>query len=282
MQVRAELNLILRAEAAAQAKEETSWFRRRRNSMRQKRKFTTAIDFEDLMITLMHWRLPSSVPTSLKAARRDRIEEVVLMHNAIVITDFFRLLVAQKRQRQTRMSMAQRITFRSWSAKEPHHTRRLREILALKETEKKKAMQRRQPWNFLKCAPVAVAHVLFHPLDDEPEKMVLHSQCIKSVRSFKPVHGIEAFRASMERMFVVMRFIDARNEKKGLVMATFQKEFFHGWQVKGTRTHVHTHALQAVSTCLRISHWVVVRRASACHFLGLIQVPIFVSKSYFL
>ena len=58
------------------------------------------VSFQELMMTLAHWRCPDMIPESIQQERRTRIQHIVLMSCALIITDFLRGVVVRGKCRK--------------------------------------------------------------------------------------------------------------------------------------------------------------------------------------
>jgi len=74
--------------------------------------------------------------------------------------------------------------------------------------------------------------VELEPIDEVPRDMMAHQQALRMglrVKFPRPEQGIEFLRQKMAKSDVVLRFLDKRNSRIGLVKANFRNCDFHGW-----------------------------------------------------
>lgn len=88
--VRAELNVVVREhrdrEEQMQAGSATGWYHYLKTCGKV-RVYEAAVTFEELMITLIHWRKPTLVPEIRKLARSSRVRDVIFMCHCLVLKD---------------------------------------------------------------------------------------------------------------------------------------------------------------------------------------------------
>jgi hypothetical protein len=70
------------------------------------------------------------------------------------------------------------------------------------------------------------------PIDEPPRDMLSHQQALRQglhVKFPRPEHGVAFLRERMAKADVILRFLDKRNSRIGLVRASFRRCSFHGW-----------------------------------------------------
>ena len=205
--IRGELRVILRGEMEAQAKEEMRLFYPIIKVFKDRKTFHGGVGFNDLVLTLLYWRLPEMVPRQVKELRRDRVEEAVLMTHAIAIADFFHSLVAYRKSSATRSTMHQRISFREWAISDPHFLRRLEEVSAIKAEERRVARKRGQTWVDLQIQPSRSIFIDMRPLDIVPHDLLTHMETVAHLKSIRPSNGLDSFLAYSKKAKVSTRRI---------------------------------------------------------------------------
>eukprot|EP00281_Chroomonas_sp_CCMP1168_P016681 CAMPEP_0206214046 /NCGR_PEP_ID=MMETSP0047_2-20121206/1454_1 /ASSEMBLY_ACC=CAM_ASM_000192 /TAXON_ID=195065 /ORGANISM="Chroomonas mesostigmatica_cf, Strain CCMP1168" /LENGTH=307 /DNA_ID=CAMNT_0053636251 /DNA_START=47 /DNA_END=966 /DNA_ORIENTATION=+ len=107
--IRAELNVILYKQRIERARLERKGLLGRTVTFdfmpKLKAKFTMCVSYEDCVMTLLYWRKPEMVPENVKIERYDKVQEALLMANALIITDFFRWIVARKKKKRMERSL---------------------------------------------------------------------------------------------------------------------------------------------------------------------------------
>eukprot|EP00960_Hanusia_phi_P041224 754897-Hanusia_phi.AAC.1 len=230
--IRAELNLAMRHENNELRKRHGLLQRFFRFSPPTKKaRFVTSVLFEDLMLVLLYWRVPRMIPEAVKEARIDRVEEVALMAYALVIYDFFRLLVARRRKGEVQDKLADRIELQRWSKRDLHYTRRLKYHQDLRKNGARQAEVDGLFLYDLLVPPQDTVVAELKLIDTLPEDMVDHVSAIRQLhlKSAKPINGIEIFRSRLANSSIVLRALDPGHKELGYMLADFSKLAWNGW-----------------------------------------------------
>ncbi|EKX35351.1 hypothetical protein GUITHDRAFT_166006 [Guillardia theta CCMP2712] len=229
--VRAELNLAVRHENNEISKRHGFLQRFLRLGGPKKPKFSSSVYFEDLMLVLLYWRVPRMVPEAVKEARMDRVEEVALMAYALIIHDFFRLLVARRKKAEIRDKIADRFEFRNWSKKDLHYSRRLKYLNDVREVGKTQAQAVKLSLYDLLVHPQETVVAELRSIDMIPEDMVDHASAIRQLhlKAAKPINGIEVFRNRLVNSSVVLKALDPGHKQMGYMVADFTRLSWNGW-----------------------------------------------------
>lgn len=144
--IAAELNVIALREQIRLEKEReenmTRWQRFRKLFGRMTaekpafKRNISSMGFIDIILTVLYWRLPQMVPTSVKQTRLDVVKEVVKMAKALALTNSVNRLLARKKKAEVSRALQSLIDFRKWSRSDEHMLRRgefLEEIKRRKE-----------------------------------------------------------------------------------------------------------------------------------------------------
>mmetsp|Transcript_3722 Transcript_3722/g.9015 ORF Transcript_3722/g.9015 Transcript_3722/m.9015 type:complete len:2275 (-) Transcript_3722:103-6927(-) len=198
--------------------------------------FNCQIGFEDLMRIMLYWRKPDMVPPNVLVARHERCEEVLMMAQALVIKDFFSMLVGKRKQRKTGKVIQDRIKFNNWAKEDPHR-RRWEIQRAQKGTDDLEALAD-TPFKTLADAQLPTTakttHIPLNPVEYPPDETIQHQDALLMLRLKypKPMHGIEVFIDRCKRDLVVMKFIDPVNEKWGPLIGDFSQIDWQGWVLR--------------------------------------------------
>ena len=239
--VRGELNLGIRHEREMVIIRERHWTKRLARFLgikkpEIKKVFINAIDYEVLMVTLFHWRVPSLVPKVVKWQRQERVEECALVAHALQCVEFFRMLVGRRKRRKIGEMLAKRSRFMHWCDHEPHRKRHNVHFLAKRMEHKDVATEARLPILHLLNEPVDTSNVVLEwlPADEIPENFLDHKRAAREyhmMRVPQPITGIEVFRQKALTHYVVMNLVDPTNKDPlgDLVVADFTRIAWREW-----------------------------------------------------
>ena len=241
--IRAELNLAMRHEAEMVAVRDQHWMRRMGLVKKEaKKRYVNAVNYEHLMATLLHWRVPKLVPNLVKWQRQERLEECALVAHALQVVEFFRMLVGRRKRRKIGEMLAKRSRFMHWSEHDPHRKRRNVHMLDKKMQQKDIALAEKRPILHLLNTPVDTHNIVFEWLlvDDIPQDMLDHSRAARehlAMRLPQPVTGIEVFRQKVAAHYVVMKLIDPNNKDPigDLLMADMSRIQWRGWNSSNSK-----------------------------------------------
>jgi hypothetical protein len=245
--VRAELNLAIRHQQEMVKAQDMVWTRRlsRFFGLKKptiKKVFINAVDYEVLIVTLYHWRMPHLVPKFVKWQRQERVEECALVAHALQCVEFFRGLVGHRKRRKIGEMLAKRSRFMNWCDQDPHRKRHNVHVLTKRMDLQDVAAEVRLPVYHLLSPPVDTCTIVLDwlPPDEIPDTFVDHKKAARdhhSMRVPQPITGIEVFRAKVSTHYVVMTFIDPTNKDPigDLVVADFSRGAWREWHAHNSK-----------------------------------------------
>ena len=241
--VRAELNLAIRHRNEMIIQVNRDWFRRLGILSKMKPPlFVNGVDFETVVVTLVHWRLPNMVPNIVKWQRQDRVDESALMAHALQAMGFFRMLVGRRRRKRIGEMVAKRSRFIHWSDHDPHRKRRNLHFLVQRTERKGIADDAKLPLLHFLPDPTQARIVICDWLlvDDIPDDLIEHNQACRdhqAMRVPQPITGVEVFRSKVSTHYVVMRTIDPNNKDPAgdLLVLDFTEISWRGWDATNTK-----------------------------------------------
>lgn len=235
--IRAELNVIVLHDREMEHVRATSWKRHLQlPKFKSEVQFSTGLDFEDIMLTILHWRKPSMVPHVTKYSRHQRIEEVVLMAHALMVMDFFQGLVAKRKRNETKVALAQRSLFFRWASTETHRKRRAALVEDMRSEDKTKAEKMHQSMTTVMLPPSRTETILLEDLESVPEDIIWHHNLVKDAHGKmpKPMHGVDVFRSRCKSDLVVLQFIDPTKSEWGPLAIDLSGVDWGGWHLRNT------------------------------------------------
>jgi hypothetical protein len=240
--IRAELNVILLHTNMQAERRERKWdwlwalpgvsaIRRQTIRMASKR-FVNGVQFQDVAIVLTYWRKPSLIPDSVKAQRKERIEDVIMMYCALLITDFFRGIVARRKSSALIKSLQANVAMRRWMGNDEQCARRtiyyaniLQEEIAFASRCRRQVTNIRSPWT-------ATQLLIAIPKDGLAASVCSHNQAVlQKVRYCRHIHGLDMFRSRMASQPVHCRFIDEVNKCRPDFFLDMRPAQWKGWQM---------------------------------------------------
>lgn len=240
LMVRAEVNILLYKEWQARRKIEkmSIWQRVLRCQFmpRYKARFAMCVSFDDCAMTLLYWRKPDMVPQHVKIERYGRVQETLLMANALIITDFFRRIVSRRKQADLQHSLKARVRFADWRKQDVHGVRRNSILLDIKQEhktkEKAKTLVDAPPLE--ESVSVEVLKITEVPPGLELHQVALDAHNEKHNRMItKPMHGIEVFLERSQKQIVAVRFLDPlKADRVGTALIDLRRVDFRGWVVR--------------------------------------------------
>jgi hypothetical protein len=245
--VRAELNLAIRHHQEMVTAQEMGWTRRLSRvfglkKLTIKKVFINAVDYEVLIVTLCHWRMPNLVPKKVKWQRQERVEECALVAHALQCVEFFRGLVGRRKRRKIGEMLAKRSRFMNWCDQDPHRKRHNVHNLTKRMDQKDVAAEVGLPVYHLLIQPVDTSTIVLDwlPSDEISDTFVDHKKAARdhhSMRVPQPITGIEVFRAKVSTHYVVMTFIDPTNKDPigDLVVADFSRVALREWHAHNSK-----------------------------------------------
>lgn len=245
--VRAELNLAIRHHQEMVTAQDMGWTRRLSRvfglkKLTIKKVFINAVDYEVLIVTLCHWRMPNLVPKKVKWQRQERVEECALVAHALQCVEFFRGLVGRRKRRKIGEMLAKRSRFMNWCDQDPHRKRHNVHNLTKRMDQKDVAAEVGLPVYHLLIQPVDTSTIVLDwlPSDEISDTFVDHKKAARdhhSMRVPQPITGIEVFRAKVSTHYVVMTFIDPTNKDPigDLVVADFSRVALREWHAHNSK-----------------------------------------------
>jgi len=235
--IRAELNLAMRHDRDEMLHTNNNWMHRLGlKKPKIKKLFTNAVEYEVLMVTLLHWRVPLLVPNLIKWQRQERVEECSLVAHALQCVEFFRVLVCRRKRKKIGIMLAKRSRFMHWSDQDPHRKRRNVHNVAKRMEHKEIAQSMKLPLLLLLNKPINTSIIVLEwmPIDDIPTEMIDHSKAAREhhlMRVPQPITGIDVLRQKVATHWIVMRLIDPNNKDPigDLVMADMSHVRWREW-----------------------------------------------------
>lgn len=239
--IRAELNVILRRKYLTLQKARHRWkVLYPVLSVLEKlvpgppKRFINGVDFSDLTKVLVYWRKPSLTPDLVKAGRKELIEEVVVMSCALTIFEFFRRLVARKRQRETAALLSGALLLNRWMRSDSQYVRRAEHYRAVNAELAETARARRTTVQRLEWPASARATLFMETYSDsrDSETTLLKHQDAVASQKFKilrPKHGLDALRRAASSGYAVVRFVDTVHRDLGTWRIDMRTWGWDGW-----------------------------------------------------
>eukprot|EP00960_Hanusia_phi_P073242 767965-Hanusia_phi.AAC.4 len=236
--IRAELNVLSRQRRIDNMKtQKSNLMARMRHFVLQRflnteDKYLTRISFEELVLTMLYWRKPSMVPREVKRTRVKQVKEVVHMLHALTLKDFFLNLVNHRLRKEMNRALAPHVNFVHWSNTDEHYVRRRDYLNSKKSALKLRALRDAMYRGVRFSAPAQLTKVTFFQLHELPKTFIPHNECVKSdlhVKFPRPSHGLMLFQQRVKSSQVVFRYLDSKNERKGLVRADLAECSWQGW-----------------------------------------------------
>jgi hypothetical protein len=234
--IRAELNMVLNARRRKQEEDAKSPLLRRLfrlPKLPEKRVYTMDVSYIDLMMTILYWRKPSMVPRLVKIRRLHRVKECIIMAHMLVITDFFRGIVARRHHKRLSEKLVRRQNFLNWSNEDQHRMRRALHLAQARKREKEYAGKTGlQHWQVY-VPPAFYAACRLSYVDSLPEHTVTQYAMIREqrVKIPKPFHGIDVLTQAALTLPVVLRFTDPTHAAMypGYLIADMAQCMWGGW-----------------------------------------------------
>lgn len=182
--VRAELNVIRKHEYQKEAQwRARAWYRRfRLPKIEHKKKFEMWVSFDDVMYTLLYWRQPQMVPRVLKYQRAEkRIQETIVMAQKLIITDFFRALVAERMHYDMAGKLQERSAMRLWSSIDIARQRRIVHTATKTSKLKDFADKKQLAHDSLYVPPSKFCSAIFVHSDEMPDNVISQVIAVRSL-----------------------------------------------------------------------------------------------------
>ncbi len=239
--MRAELNVLLRRKHLATERFHQRWkilyplF----HALQQvvpgpPKRFVNGVQFGDLTKVLVYWRKPSLTPDAVKAARKEIVEEAIIMACALTIFEFLRRIVARKRQKETAARLSGAMMLSRWMRSDQHYGRRTEHYRAVNAELSETARIRRT--TLLRLEWPAVAMVSFAMEEESGTEEVLpglvgHHDMVmlQKLKVLRPKHGLEALRRCAAAGAVVIKFVDLVHKKLGTRRVDLRGWGWDGW-----------------------------------------------------
>ncbi|EKX53939.1 hypothetical protein GUITHDRAFT_132377 [Guillardia theta CCMP2712] len=237
--IRAELNVLSRQRRIDSMKtQKANVIARIRNMIMQRflkteDKYLTRISFEELVLTMLYWRKPTMVPREIRRNRVKQVKEVVHMLHALTLKDFFLSLVNHRLKKEMNKALAPFVNFVQWSSTDPHYGRRREHFNRQKSEVKKRALKDAMYRGVRFSAPAQVLEFTFLQLHELPNSFVPHQEMVKSdlhVKFPRASHGLLLFKQRVKTSQVVLKYMDSKNERKGMVKVDLRQCNWQGWE----------------------------------------------------
>ena len=241
--IRAELNIILlhsnmRAEQEAL---QWGWFwslpgvshLQRQTARMASKRFINGVRFHDVAMVFAYWRKPSLIPESVKAQRRERIEDVVMMYCALLITDFFRALVAKRKSAELKKSLQTSIVMKRWMAGDEQCRRRTHFYANILQEEIAFAAAYRKTVSSVRSQSASKHTLIAVPEDGMPAnaKVCRHQDAVRQkVRLCRHIHGVDMLRSRGAKQPVLLHFVDMLNQSRPDFFLDMRQVEWKGWQ----------------------------------------------------
>jgi hypothetical protein len=247
--IRAELNVILLHSNMQMEQRERKWAWlwalpgvsaiRRQTTRMESLRFINGVHFQDVAMVLTYWRKPSLIPDSVKAQRKERIEDVIMMYCALLITDFFRSIVAKRKSSALTKSLQANVVMRRWMGGNIQCARRtmyyanvLQEEIAFSSRCRRQVTHVRSP---LSATQVLIAI----PKEGLSATVCSHKEVVlQKVRLCRHIHGLDMFRTRSALQPVLLRFIDQVNSCRPDIFLDMRPATWRGWQITDSENDV--------------------------------------------
>ena len=242
--IRAELNVILLHSNMRAEQQQIEWgwlwalpgisHIRQQTARMASRRFINGVRFQDVAMVLTYWRKPSLIPEAVKSQRKERIEDVVVMYCALLVTDFFKKIVAKRRSSVLKKSLQSNIAMKRWMIGDEQCRRRTAFYAEILQEEVAFALACRKTVARVRC-PVSMTHTLIAiPQEGMPASAVFcsHQEAVKlKVRMCRHIHGLDMFRSRVSKQPVLLRFVDAVNQGRPDFYLDLRPIQWRGWQL---------------------------------------------------
>eukprot|EP00282_Hemiselmis_andersenii_P000529 CAMPEP_0114161436 /NCGR_PEP_ID=MMETSP0043_2-20121206/28932_1 /TAXON_ID=464988 /ORGANISM="Hemiselmis andersenii, Strain CCMP644" /LENGTH=520 /DNA_ID=CAMNT_0001257627 /DNA_START=42 /DNA_END=1601 /DNA_ORIENTATION=+ len=221
----------------------------------------SAMGFIDMVLTILYWRLPTMVPTSVKQERLALVDEVVKMAKALALTSSVNRMLAKKKKAEVSRALQRLVDFRKWARADEHMVRRMEMIDELKHRKDVLAnikpstssiitnsisrvmrLMGGQGAQAFKLAlkevpPFRMCMVTMTRIEQPPENTVEHIDAAKELFGDAPPKATDAiatFSEFAKKYPVVLRFLDTGHANSiGLVLCTFKGAGdWIGWKLR--------------------------------------------------
>ncbi len=240
--IRAELNVILLHSNMQIEQRERKWkwlwalpgvsAMRRQTTRMASRRFINGVRFQDVAMVVTYWRKPSLIPDSVKMQRKERIEDVIMMYCALLITDFFRAIVARRKSSALTKSLQAHVSMRRWMGGNESCARRTMYYASILQEEIAFASKCRRQVNHVRSPMSATQLLIAIPKEGLSVSVCSHSDAVlQKVRLCRHVHGLDMFRSRSASQPVLLRFIDQVNSCRPDFFLDIRPATWKGWQM---------------------------------------------------
>mmetsp|Transcript_28355 Transcript_28355/g.59219 ORF Transcript_28355/g.59219 Transcript_28355/m.59219 type:complete len:1163 (-) Transcript_28355:45-3533(-) len=240
--IRAELNVILLHSnmQIEQREHEWKWLwalpgvsaMRRQTTRMASRRFVNGVRFQDVAMVLTYWRKPSLIPDSVKVQRKERVEDVIMMYCALLITDFFRAIVARRKSSALTKSLQANVAMRRWMGGNEQCARRTMYYANILQEEIAFASKCRRQVAHVRSPLSATQLLIAIPKEGLSATVCSHNEAVlHKVRLCRHIHGLDMFRSRSASQPVLLRFIDQVNSCRPEFYLDMRPATWKGWQM---------------------------------------------------
>eukprot|EP00960_Hanusia_phi_P035947 752049-Hanusia_phi.AAC.4 len=222
--IRSELNVLVRLQRDMRIVEKTESWKRFIPLFLLSADVSETIMFEDYMRTIFFWRKHDLIPDMVRIMRNQRVDEVIFISYVILIVDFLKRAVGDRKRQQDLHMIQQLRAFRHWERGDASQSIRNAMVRDLVKHEKDVAKRLTKPLILLHVPATSRVKIELQSFDAEHFEVYEHADVIED-----PALELETFMHMVTRYRAVLQFVDPIHAVYGVVAADLSGCSWKGW-----------------------------------------------------